>query len=448
MSAFDQPADGPAETLAQLRVRLLVLTEENALLRKEALRHAERAALVEQLREANQNLMLAAVQAQNLRDDAVASSHRQDEFLAMLAHELRNPLAPISLASALLGKLPSPTAQLRDLQAIIERQVRHLARLLDDLLDAARINNGKITLLREAVPLRELIGRAVDAVQVRMLERHQELKVDLPQAMVIEGDAVRIVQVFSNLLVNASKFTADGGVVSIHGGERRGDAIVTISDTGVGIDPAAMPHIFDLFTQGPRTLARAEGGLGVGLNVVRNIVHLHGGEVSALSNEVTGGTTFTVRLPLSGTPPPLPPPPRPELRAQRGRRILLVEDNRDASATLRTVLEGEGHTVTVAYDGITGLIRARSEPFEVLVCDIGLPGLDGMELLTRLRKENDLPIPFAIAVSGYGQAEYRTRAIVAGYGQYFVKPVDIEALLNLISSDTVTGFINNVPKRR
>ncbi len=392
------------------------------------------------LRAANQHLVLASVEAQNLREAAEQANHRQNEFLAMLAHELRNPLAPISLANAMLARLPDPSPALLNLQGIIGRQLAHLTRLLDDLLDAARINSGKIALLRGPLALDELLRRSVQTVQSSMNDRRQLLELELENDMVVDADPVRLAQVFANLLVNASKYTGDGGTVDVTARRVDGQAVVSVRDNGAGISAEVLPHIFDLFTQGPRPLARADGGLGVGLNVVRNIVQLHGGAVEAASAGLGAGTVVSVSLPLSAARVP------PQLVNREGaapacRRILVVEDNHDANDTLGRLLAGDGHRVQSAYDGTTGLHMAQARDVDVLICDIGLPGLDGFELLTRLRASPGAHLPFAIAISGYGRTEDRVRAASAGFGQYFVKPVDVDALLALIASDAVDSFI-------
>lgn len=417
----------------------------NGALHAELLKAQERIAVMVRdaalLREANQHLLIASVDAQNLRDAAETANVRKNEFLAMLAHELRNPLAPISMANAMLAKLPGASTELLNLHAIIARQVAHLTRLLDDLLDAARISSGKVALVRSRLGLVELLRRAVQTVQVRMLDRSQHMTLDLPENLVVDGDPVRLAQVFSNLLVNASKYTGAGGTIRLAARAHDGFAVVTVADNGSGIAGGVMPHIFELFTQGPRALARSEGGLGVGLSVVRNIVELHGGRVSATSDGVGCGSVFSVSLPLSAESEELAPAPAPAL-AQVPRRILVVEDNLDANHTLGRLLTNAGHHVTCAYDGIAGLGLARKHEFDVMLCDIGLPGLDGLQLIAQLRATGGIRIPFAIAISGYGQTEDRERAIGAGYGQYFVKPVDVDALLGMIASDPVSRFID------
>ncbi len=408
----------------------------------------ELTATVAELREANEHLVMSSLKEQDMRDAAEHAQQRQSEFLAMLAHELRNPLAPISMAGSLLSRMADATPELLRLQAVIQRQVTHLSRLLDDLLDAARINTGKISLQRKPIGLVELIGRAVDTVKVRLMDRQQQLRMDTPVELIVDADPVRLTQVFSNLLVNASKYTQDRGTIEVTVARDGEEAVVTITDNGAGMDQDVLPHIFSMFTQGPRDMARAEGGLGVGLNVVRTIVQMHGGTVSASSGGLLCGSQFTVRLALSqSSEADVLLAPRANAVGGK-RRILLIEDNRDANDVLRQVLMEHGHLVTTAFDGIAGLGLARSQPFDVLVCDIGLPGMDGLELISRLRRSAGLQIPFAVAISGYGKVEDRANAIAAGFGHYLVKPFDVDTLLALIASDAVSRCISSAAASR
>jgi signal transduction histidine kinase/ActR/RegA family two-component response regulator len=392
---------------------------------------------VAQLRDANEHLVLAAVQAQHLQEDAEAANRRQNEFLAMLAHELRNPLSPIGMAASLLERTPGATPQMHKLANVIGRQVDHMAKLLDDLLDAARISSGKITLKPQPLVLAEVLQQAVDTMQPCIQERHQTLQFELPpESVVVEGDQVRLTQVFTNLLANASKYTGDGGVLRL-ATQFGPDAVsVVVEDNGNGIAPEIIPFIFDLFTQGPRSLARSEGGLGVGLNVVRNLVSMHAGAVTAESGGPGKGSCFTVRLPRSGA-----------RRVDRGhsevavtggrKRVLVVEDNPDTCATLAACLREEGHEVATALDGRSGLAMALERPYDVIVCDIGLPGLDGLGLIRALRgavEANSGVQPLAIAMTGYGQPEDHARGLEAGFDHYLVKPVGLDALLPLVGS--------------
>jgi signal transduction histidine kinase/CheY-like chemotaxis protein len=390
---------------------------------------------VARLREANEHLVLAAISAQGLRDDAEAANRRQNEFLAMLAHELRNPLVPISMSSMLLERSANATPQLLNFSKVIRRQVDHMSCLLDDLLDAARISSGKITLNLEPVSLSGTIDQALETVLPRIGERNQVLALDLPdEELATRGDRVRLTQVFTNLIGNASKYTGDGGRIALRAARDGDEIVAVVSDNGTGIAPEVLPHIFDLFTQGPRSLARSEGGLGVGLNVVRNLVAMHGGMIEADSPGVGQGSRFTLRLPACALPETAPPLPEPDVAPGGGCRVLIIEDNADACETLKAFFDMEGHDVHTAQDGQAGLDALLEQPFDVVVCDIGLPGMDGLEVMRRLRASHAVRQPVAIGLSGYGQAEDRARAVQAGFDHYLVKPVNPDALLALIAA--------------
>jgi signal transduction histidine kinase/ActR/RegA family two-component response regulator len=391
-----------------------------------------------QLREANEHLVLAAVQAQHLQEDAEAANRRQNEFLAMLAHELRNPLSPIGMAASLLERTPDATPQIHKLSRVIGRQVGHMAKLLDDLLDAARISSGKITLSTQPLVLAGVLQQAVETLQPCIQERRQSLQVELPPEMVVvEGDQVRLTQVFTNLLANASKYTGEGGRLHLAAHADVDEVSVTIEDNGAGIAPEIIPYIFDLFTQGPRPLARSEGGLGVGLNVVRNLVTMHAGSVEAESGGAGHGSRFTVRLPRSGHQTVDRGPSQVAVTGGR-KRVLVVEDNPDTCATLAACLREEGHEVVTALDGRSGLAAAMERPYDVILCDIGLPGLDGLGLIRAVRAAVGAGAGgarlLAIALTGYGQQEDEARGLEAGFDHYLVKPVGLEALLPLIAA--------------
>ncbi|MET3131229.1 signal transduction histidine kinase/ActR/RegA family two-component response regulator [Oxalobacteraceae bacterium GrIS 1.11] len=392
-------------------------------------------ALIAQLREVNQNLVLAAVDAQTLRDAAEAAHRRQNEFLAMLAHELRNPLAPIAMAATLLGKTPDASPQLCHLQAVIERQVMHLSRLLDDLFDAARISSGKITLRREAVLLADLMERTIAAIQPSLDQRRQHLSMDLaPAAIALDGDPVRLAQVFSNLLLNASKFTQDHGRIAIAARLQADQVKIDISDNGAGMSAELLPTIFALFAQGPRSPARAEGGLGIGLNIVHHVVQLHGGTVTAGSAGLGCGSVFSVTLPVRAGAAPEPVAAPSSLTVRAGRKILLVEEKGDACDVLSIVLGFAGHAVSIADDGASGLAMARLTAYDVLICDIGMSEKNGMGLIRSLRNGAEAHLPLAIAMSGRGQAQDREAALAAGFDHYFVKPVAVAELLAAMAS--------------
>lgn len=391
-------------------------------------------ALVLQLREANENLVLAAFGAQDMQAKAESANHRQEEFLSMLAHELRNPLAPIAMAADLLGKITTAHPMLPKLHGIISRQVGHMAHLVDDLLDASRVSTGNITLQKRSLLLSEIIDSAVETSQPFINQRNQQLTINLPEdPVVINGDLVRLAQAFANLIINATKFTPVDEHIDISA-QVLADAVkVTIKDNGVGIAPDIQPFIFDLFRQGPHSLDRSQGGLGIGLSLVRTVVQMHGGTVSVYSAGLGLGSEFSVVLPIST-----------ELMADDGsvsssadlvpgRRILLIEDNVSANEILSELLTMEGHTITSAFDGTSGLEMAQNNIYDIIVCDIGLPGIDGYEVVKRLRLNTLKAVPLCIAISGYSQQENRSNAERVGFDHYLVKPVAITTLANLIS---------------
>jgi signal transduction histidine kinase len=388
---------------------------------------------VAQLREANEHLVLATFSAQDKQADAEAWVQRQTNFLSMLAHELRNPLQPIAYANSLLAKLAGDHPEVPRLQAIIERQMRHMTRLIDDLLDASRISSGKIGLDKSTLPLAEIVALAVEGSQPRLDARHQRLAVTLPPAPChVYGDRMRLVQAISNLLHNASKFSPEHQVVELSVQLAGTMAQITVRDHGMGIAAELQPFIFDLFIQGLQSLERAQGGLGIGLTLVRSLVELHDGTVRVYSEGIGLGSTFTMLLPLTTaveapartTLPPLPSP--------RRLRILLVEDNRDAAETLALLLELGGHAVTQCHDGARAVALALESHYDVVICDIGLPGLDGFTVVERIRAGLPGKPPFFIAASGYNQPQDRARASRSGFDHYLVKPVSVEMLLALI----------------
>jgi signal transduction histidine kinase/ActR/RegA family two-component response regulator len=433
--SFDESARQSAGAQdAYLLHRIRVLEDELAAAREHARVQArERQALeagTALLREANEHLVLATFNAEHLREDAEAANRRQNEFLAMLAHELRNPLSPISMAASLLGTVPNATPQLANLARVIGRQVDHMARLLDDLLDAARISSGKITLSVQPLPLAELLQHAVETIQPRIQERRQQLQLTLApgaDAAVVDGDRVRLTQVFTNLIGNASKYTGDGGTLRVTASLDAGQALVVVEDDGIGMAPEVIPHIFDLFTQGPRSLARSEG-----LNVVRNLLAMHAATVHADSAGLGQGSRFTVRLPRSsgtvGTQAPAKAPAR-----RTALNVLLIEDNVDACDMLAGFLASEGHQVRCAYDGHAGLAAALDGDWDVIICDVGLPGMDGLDLMRAVRAAESGTHPFAVALSGYGQDDDRTRGLAAGFDRYLVKPVAAASLRDVIA---------------
>jgi signal transduction histidine kinase len=429
----DEEASLLLKEVAQLRKTVSKLIAEAATLRESGTGAQSGEILIRQLRSANQNLLLATFGAQDRQATAEAANHAKEEFLAMLAHELRNPLAPITMAAALLGKVLPADPQLPKIHEIICRQTNHLSRLVDDLLDASRVSSGKITLQKKVILLSQVIAAALETVQPLIEKRHQELIVDLPVDPVpIDGDPVRLSQAFSNLLINASKFSPEHKAIWLTARTFEGALSLSVKDEGIGIAPEIAPLIFDLFTQGAHALDRAQGGLGIGLTLVRTIINLHGGTVTVHSEGTGFGSEFVVTLPISSTPlaDEISVPSKPT--KSRLARILIIEDNGDSNETLKNFLTLEGYSVQSATNGIDGLAMAQTNRYDVIICDIGLPGMDGYEVVTRLRHWLK-PVPCFIAVTGYNQLENRIRAIEVGFDHYLVKPVALDILLNVIS---------------
>jgi signal transduction histidine kinase len=394
-------------------------------------------ALVSQLRVANQNLVLASVRAQILQEQAEERNRQQNEFLAMLAHELRNPMAPIGNAANLLAKLSSAHPLLPQIQGVISRQVEHMSRLIHDLLDASRITSGKIALQKSRITVNDLINHSLEIVRPSIEQKRQQLKVEpLAEAVWMEGDLMRLSQALSNLLVNASKYTPEGGQILLAVRQEAGAIRLVLTDNGAGIEPELLPHIFDLFRQGSRTLARSEGGLGVGLSIAKGLIEMHGGKILARSAGAGMGSQFDILLPVLKKGSDESPVSSPALlqHARTSQRILLIEDNADTNETLQMLLELDGHRTASARDGLTGVSMAMNEDYDVVVCDIGLPGLDGYAVIEQIRQRANHRQPFVIALSGYGQPEDRERALKAGFDEHIVKPVTGEYLLHLIGS--------------
>jgi signal transduction histidine kinase len=366
-----------------------------------------------------------------------AANKAKDEFLAVLSHELRNPLAPIRNAVHVL-RLRGPDApDLQRSRDVIERQVQHLTRLVDDLLDVSRIGRGKIELRKAVVDLAAVVSQAVETARPLLEERRHTLTVSVaPDALRVKADATRLAQVVANLLTNAAKYTDAGGQVWLTVEQQEGEAVVRVEDTGRGIPAGMLARVFDLFTQVDAALDRVEGGLGIGLTLVRSLVEMHGGTVEALSDGPGQGSEFVVRLPV------LVEGPEAAREAPAGgsegvpgpsRRVLVVDDNRDAADSLALLLKLMGHEVRTAYDGPAALQEARAWRPEVVLLDIGLPGMTGYEVARRLREERPPEELLLVALTGYGQEEDRRRSQEAGLDLHFVKPVDPNALRDLLA---------------
>jgi two-component system CheB/CheR fusion protein len=378
-------------------------------------------------------------ESKHLAEEALAASRAKDEFLAVLGHELRNPLAPIMTAVELL-KLRGVTMT-RELLTI-ERQVRHLARLVDDLLDISRITRGLVELQRERLSLDAALAKGAEIASPLLEQKEHRVSLDVDPALWVDGDPVRLAQVFSNLLTNAARYTPRGGNIRVSASRDGAHAVVRVVDDGTGIAPELLGRIFDLFVQGGRTIARSEGGLGIGLAVVRSLVQLHGGEVTAHSAGPGQGSEFVVRLPLAGDRLPGPAvrggartPSAPELpEARHKRRVLVVDDNVEAAELISGALRALGHEVAVAHDGAEALKLADRFRPEVAVLDIGLPVMDGYELARRLREQPDFGTGRLIALTGYGQPGDRARSLDAGFDVHMIKPVDVRALADAIGA--------------
>jgi CheY-like chemotaxis protein len=350
----------------------------------------------------------------------------------MLGHELRNPLAPIQTALEVMALRQSgpPSRE----ETVIRRQVHHMVRLLDDLLDVSRITSGQVELDRRPLDLVDVVAQAIDITSPLFEQRRHHLIVNVPRGLLhVMGDELRLTQVVANLLDNAARYTVAGGIVRIEG--RRDDwAVLDVVDTGVGIAPDLLPRVFDLFVQADRQPDRADGGLGIGLTLVRTLVRMHGGEVTASSNGGGPGSRFEIRLPLAADgvfQAPRREKTRVERRRERQSAILVVDDNQDAADLLAEVLRDQGHDVRVAHDGPQALERVGDFQPQVAILDIGLPVMDGYELALALRDRLG-PELRLLAVTGYGQERDRSRSHEVGFEKHFVKPVTLTDLLDAI----------------
>jgi signal transduction histidine kinase/ActR/RegA family two-component response regulator len=364
-----------------------------------------------------------------LADKAVREADlRKDEFLAMLAHELRNPLAPIGNAAEVFARTVPVDSPAHAAVGIVRRQVAQLTRLVDDLLDVARISQGRITLKPEIIELHKLLDIARETVAPLLRAKQHEFSISYANSPVyLKGDAARLVQAFSNVLTNAAKYTDPQGHIAVRVLEPQATQVtIEVSDDGVGISPELLPKIFELFIQADRTLDRAQGGLGVGLSVVKKLIEMHEGTVVAYSAGLGRGSTFSICLPRS-QPPSARHPDRLE-QAVSPKRILIIDDNIDGATALAQILSMDGHECETVYSAQEGLQRAAANRPDVVLLDIGLPLIDGYEIARRIRRNRQLNETRIIALTGYGQAEDRERALAAGFDDHFAKPVDFARL--------------------
>ena len=362
---------------------------------------------------------------------------RKDRFLAILSHELRNPLSAIKSAIQLNYRVDDP-AQRKWTQEILERQVRHLGRLIDDLLDVSRITQDKIQLKMERVDVAPIIHRAIEMLRPTF-ERHQhKLVVGVDSGLWVNGDSTRLEQILVNLLENAAKYTPETGAVRVTTTVQEGRLGISITDTGIGISPEILPKIFDLFIQSDSSLDRAQGGLGIGLTLVKRLVELHGGTVAAKSDGPGHGSEFSIFLPIVAMPTERKPAGSESSAAMRALNgtgtVLVVDDNQDSAQLAAALLRLSHYDVIVAHDGLSALSLATSIKPDAILLDIGLPGMDGFEVARKLRDQPEFQQTLIIAISGYGQEEHTTRSRAAGFDSHLVKPIDLTALLQLLSA--------------
>ena len=390
-------------------------------------------AFADQAALAMRNVQLFA-REQAARAEAEAANHAKDEFLALLAHELRNPLAPIVSAAGLLRRRGAPADVIEHSARVVERQAGNLARLLDDLLDLSRITRGRIELRAHTVSLADAIGSALEATRPLVDSRRHALAVALPPTPLhVEADPARLEQIIVNVVNNAAKYTPAGGKITVAAFAEGDEAVIRVQDTGIGIAGDMLARIFEPFVQGDRSLAHTSGGLGVGLTLVHRLVALHGGHVEAHSEGPGRGSEFTIRLPLSRRPgshavvagataAPCPPA-----------SVLLIEDNADARQTLRVLLEQDGHRVDEVEDGARGLERAEASQPDIILVDIGLPVMDGYEIARRIRARRGAA-PILVAITGYGQVEDQRRSREAGFDAHLTKPVFPDHLAEVLAT--------------
>jgi PAS domain S-box-containing protein len=373
-----------------------------------------------------------------LNEEALqAASHRKDEFLAMLAHELRNPLAPISAAAQVLRLAPDNPDKVRQYSDVISRQVSHMTTLVNDLLDVSRVTRGMVQLEKAPVDVKLVVTSAAEQVHPLVEAGRHTLVLQLGSAPAgVLGDRARLIQVTANLLANAAKYTPAGGQITLALDVKDGGVRIAVTDNGNGIEPALLPHLFDLFVQGKRTPDRAQGGLGLGLALVKNIVQMHGGQVAAHSAGPGTGSTFTVELPAIAQLPHPAAPAQALAASRRALRIMLVDDNVDAAATLSALLGAAGHRVHTINDPREAVAAALASPPDVFILDIGMPLIDGHELARRLHAQPALAGAMYVALTGYGQASDRESSRQAGFDRHFVKPVEAARLLAALETRT------------
>ena len=392
---------------------------------------SDSAILAESLDRARRELGVALSDAKKAGDALKEADRRKDEFLATLAHELRNPLAPISNALDLLKLAPDKLAVLGRVRGIMERQVSQMIRLIDDLMDVSRITQGKVELRKESVGLRAIMHSAVELVRPLVEENKHDLTINLPDEDIhLDVDTVRIAQVLSNLLNNAAKYTPSGGKIDVAAYINGSSAIVTVTDSGVGIAADKLDRVFEMFAQVESSLERSRGGLGIGLMLVRRLVEMHGGTICASSPGLGLGSTFTLSLPIikTSTRTQANRVADPNKLPSKAYRILVVDDNKASADTMMWTMEMLGHTAEVCYDGRTACVHATAFHPDIILLDLGLPGISGYEICRALRGTPAFADTIIIAQTGWGQKEHRERSKLAGFDHHLVKPVQLEKL--------------------
>jgi len=391
----------------------------------------------ERLREANERLEEALTNEQRARQESDAASYLKDQFLMTVSHELRTPLTAIYGWVRMLATKEMPREQRARAVAAIERNAAAQTRLIDDLLDVSRITRGELELVREVGEVGEIVARAIEMASPLLEKRVQRLTIEVPrEGVLVDADPVRLAQVVQNLLTNASKYSEPHAEIAIAASAAPDGITIEVRDSGIGIAPELLPRLFEMFVQGERAIDRAEGGLGIGLTIAKSLCELHGGTISAASEGLGRGATFTVRLPRA-TRPAIPRSERATAKMPtmtRGKRVLVVDDNTDAAAMLHAYLAELGHEPAVAHDGVAALELAGTFKPEIAVLDIGLPVMDGYELARRLREQLGPEKLRLIAMTGYGQDADRARAEEAGFEHHLVKPVALEVLTSLLDT--------------
>jgi PAS domain S-box-containing protein len=371
------------------------------------------------------------------------ADRRKDEFLATLAHELRNPLAPIRNSLEIMKMRRLDAATVQQTRDIMERQVHHLVRLVDDLLDVSRVMRGKIDLRREPVELATVVARAVEMAQSMIEAQAHHLELSLPEeSLLVHGDVVRLTQVVGNLLANSAKYTEPNGHIWLSAKAEGSAVALSVRDDGIGISGKLLPHVFELFVQADHASTKAAGGLGIGLTLVKNLVQMHGGTVEARSAGLGQGSEFVVRLPLmahaiADSSKPGEAPDTQDAGGARGLRVLIVDDNRDAAVSLATLLRLRGHEVRVEHDGVSALAAVESYIPNIVFLDIGMPGMDGYEVARQIRARRGLDGTVLAALTGWGQEDDRRRTAEAGFDHHLVKPPDPSAVLELLGQLTL-----------